>query len=95
MSEETYEGVPRSKILWTPRIDFEKCITFGNCVDFCHKQSFIIEEKDGKKRTVVRDPNKCVVLCRGCKDILSNTSIFASIREKTKKIIENLKKQGA
>lgn len=51
MSEETYEGVPRSKIPWDPKIDYEKCITCGKCVDFCHMGTFKFEEKNEKKRT--------------------------------------------
>lgn len=49
MSEETYEGVPRSKIPWDPKIDYEKCVTCGKCVDFCHVSAFKFEEKDDKK----------------------------------------------
>ena len=54
MSEESYEGVPTNKIPWDPKIDYEKCITCGKCVDFCHVGSFKIEEKDGEKRTVAK-----------------------------------------
>ena len=46
MSEETYEGVPRSKIPWGPKIDYEKCVTCGKCVDFCHMGAFELQEKN-------------------------------------------------
>ena len=35
MSEETYEGVTRSKISCGPQIDYSKCISCGKCVVFC------------------------------------------------------------
>lgn len=50
MSEETYEGIPRNKIPWDPKIDYEKCITCGKCVDFCHVGAFKFEEKNGEKK---------------------------------------------
>ncbi|MCL5949687.1 MAG: 4Fe-4S binding protein, partial [Candidatus Bathyarchaeota archaeon] len=50
MSEETYEGIPRNKIVWHPIIDYEKCTTCGKCVEFCHAQSFGCEEKDGNHK---------------------------------------------
>ena len=53
MSEETYEGIPRGKIPWDPKIDYEKCAACGKCIDFCHTSAFRLEEKDGEKRTVV------------------------------------------
>ena len=50
MSEESYEGIPREKIPWNPKIDYEKCITCGKCVDYCHGMgAYKFEEKDGQK----------------------------------------------
>ena len=92
MSEETYEGIPRDKIPWNPKIDYEKCITCGKCVDFCHMSAFKFEEKDDKKRTVV-NPNKCIVFCRGCEDICPVGAITHPSEEETQKIIDKLKKQ--
>ena len=54
MSEETYEGVPREQNTLGPKIDYEKCITCGKCVDYCHVGAFKFEEKDGEKRTVAK-----------------------------------------
>jgi hypothetical protein len=33
MSESTFMGVPREKIDWSPRIDFNKCNYCMECVD--------------------------------------------------------------
>ena len=92
MIEETYEGIPRKKIPWYPVIDYEKCITCGKCVEFCHNRAFDFEEKDGKKRTVVKNPYNCVVFCRGCEEICPVGAISHPSEEETQKIIQELKK---
>jgi ferredoxin len=93
MSEKTFHGVPRNKIPWNPKIDYEKCITCGKCVDYCHVTAFKFEEKEGIKKTVV-NPNLCIVFCRGCENICSVGAITHPSEEETKKIIEKLKKHG-
>lgn len=91
MSENTYEGIPRAKIPWNPIIDYQKCVTCGKCVDFCHMEAFKIDEKDGEKQTVVI-PNRCVVFCRGCEDICPVGAISHPSEEKTQEIIDQIKK---
>jgi NAD-dependent dihydropyrimidine dehydrogenase PreA subunit len=95
MSEETYEGIPRSKIPWGPKIDYDKCITCGKCVDFCHVGAFAFEEKEGKKITVTKNPSPCIVFCRGCEDICPVGAITHPSEKKTRKIIDKLKKTKA
>ncbi|MCW4007195.1 MAG: ferredoxin family protein [Candidatus Bathyarchaeota archaeon] len=92
MLEETYEGIPRGKIPWYPIIDYEKCITCGKCVEFCHNRAFDFEEKDGKRRTIVKNPYNCVVFCRGCEEICPVGAISHPSEEETRKIIQALKK---
>jgi NAD-dependent dihydropyrimidine dehydrogenase PreA subunit len=93
MSEETYHGVPRSKIPWGPTIDYEKCISCGKCVDYCHMKAFAFEETEGKKRTIVKNPKACVVFCRGCEDICPAGAITHPSEEKTREIIRKLQKK--
>jgi NAD-dependent dihydropyrimidine dehydrogenase PreA subunit len=92
MSEEIYEGVPREKIPWGPKINYEKCISCGKCVEFCHMEAFGFEEKNGKKRSMVQNPTACVVFCRGCEDICPAGAITHASEEETQKIIDELKK---
>ncbi len=94
MTENEYEGIPRNKIPWDPRIDYSKCITCGKCVDFCHMNTYTIEEKNGEKKTVVR-PNRCVVFCKGCEDICPAKAISHPSEEKTQEIIDKLKQSSA
>ncbi len=93
MIEETYEGVPRNKIPWSPKIDYDKCITCGKCVDFCHNNVFGFEEKDGRKRTVVKNPDACVVFCRGCEEICPAGAITHPLERETQKAINKLKRE--
>jgi len=87
--EETYEGIPREKIPWDPKIDYSKCISCGKCVDFCHMNTFKSEDAEGKKRTVV-NPNRCVVFCKGCEDICPEGAISHPSEEETQKTIQKL-----
>jgi NAD-dependent dihydropyrimidine dehydrogenase PreA subunit len=95
MPEETYHGVPRSKIPWYPTIDYEKCISCGKCVDYCKLGVYEFEENQGKKRSVVKNPNSCVMLCTGCEQICPAGAITHPSKEETRKIIRELKKAKA
>ena len=50
MSEESWRGIPRSKIPWGPKIDYEKCVNCGKCMDYCKLGVYEFEEKEGAKR---------------------------------------------
>ncbi|QCX33723.1 ferredoxin family protein [Caloramator sp. E03] len=65
MSESTFMGVPREKIDWSPRIDYEKCNYCMECVKFCPHDVYEVRENEDKK-LIVKNPNNCVVFCRAC-----------------------------
>jgi NAD-dependent dihydropyrimidine dehydrogenase PreA subunit len=92
MSEETWHGIPRSKIPWGPTIDYEKCVNCGKCVDYCTLGVYEFEEKDGVKRSVVRHPNNCVVLCTGCETECPANAIKYPSKKETREIIKKLRK---
>ena len=93
MSEETYEGIPRSKIPWGPTIDYKKCITCGKCDDFCHVGAFKYEEEKGEKRPLTKNPSPCIVFCRGCEDICPAGAITHPSEEEIQKIIDEFKEK--
>jgi formate hydrogenlyase subunit 6/NADH:ubiquinone oxidoreductase subunit I len=90
MPEDTYDGIPRTKILWDPKIEYKKCESCGKCVDFCHMKAFKSEERDCGKRRITVILNKCVVFCRGCEDICPAGAISHPSEEETQKTIETL-----
>jgi ferredoxin len=90
MPETQYQGIPRSKIPWDPKIDYSKCTSCGKCMDFCHMKAFKMEETDEKRKTVVNS-NQCVVFCRGCEEVCPVNAISHPSEEKTQKIIDELK----
>jgi NAD-dependent dihydropyrimidine dehydrogenase PreA subunit len=92
MQQETYHGVPRSKIPWGPTIDYEKCVSCGKCVDYCKLDAYGFEEKGGKKRPVVKNFNNCVVFCTGCEEQCPVGAITHPSKEMTRKIIKKLQK---
>jgi NAD-dependent dihydropyrimidine dehydrogenase PreA subunit len=86
-AEETYHGVPRSKIPWGPAIDYEKCISCGKCVDYCHRGVYESVEENGKKKSVVKKPTSCVVFCTGCQDICPVHAITHPSKKETRDLI--------
>lgn len=93
MSEETWHGIPRSRIPWYPTIDYEKCVICGKCVDYCKLGAFEFEEKEGKKRPVVKSPNNCVVLCTGCDEICPASAIKHQSKKETREGIKELRRK--
>ena len=92
MPEETYERLPRSKIPWGPTIDYEKCISCGKCVDYFELGVYKFEAHLGKKKTVVKNPNNCVVFCTGCEAQCPANAITHPSKKETRKMIKKLQK---
>ncbi len=92
MSEETWHGIPRDKIPWFPTIEFQKCISCGKCEDYCKLGVYEIEEHEGKKQSVVKHPNNCVVLCTGCDGICPVGAIKHQEKTDTQQKIKELRK---
>ena len=90
MSEETWHGIPRSKIPWYPTIDYEKCVSCGKCVEYCKLGAYTFEEKEGKTRPVVKNPDNCVVLCTGCDSICPAGAISHPSKKQIRETIKRL-----
>ena len=63
MPEDTFMGVKREKIDWSPTIDYSKCDFCMECDKFCPHQVF---ERPDDPKLVVANPHNCVVFCRAC-----------------------------
>ena len=92
MSEETFHGVPRGKIPWYPTIDYEKCLSCGKCVDYCKLGVYEFQGKDETKKSVVKNPNNCVVFCTGCEEQCPAQAITHPSKLETGKILAKLRK---
>ena len=90
MLEEMYQGIPRNKIPWYPKINYEKCISCGKCVEYCKLGAYEFAEYHGEKRPVVKNPYKCVVFCTGCETQCPTNAITHPSKKETKKIIQEL-----
>ncbi len=92
MAEETWHGIPRDKIPWYPTIDYPKCINCGKCEDYCKLCVYELEDRGGKKISVVKHPNNCVVLCTGCDSICPAGAIKHQTKKETQEKIKELRK---
>jgi NAD-dependent dihydropyrimidine dehydrogenase PreA subunit len=90
--EERFHGVPRKKIPWFPTINYEKCVSCGKCVDYCKLGVYGFEEKGGKKTSIVKNPDNCVVYCVGCDSICPVGAIKHPSKKEVAKIVSNLRK---
>ena len=87
-----YRGIERSKIPWYPKIDYDKCINCGTCVEYCKLGTYIFVEEQGEKKPLAQNPNNCVVLCTGCKAQCPVGAISFPSKQKTRKLIKKLEK---
>jgi len=91
MSEATWHGIPRNKIPWYPTIDYQKCINCRKCADYCKLGVYELEGPESKKRSVVKNPNSCAVLCTGCDGICPVGAINHQSKKETHEIIKALR----
>ena len=82
---EKYQGIPREKIPWNPKIDKKKCTACGTCVDFCQHGVYSL----GDDCAVVSNPFSCIVGCTGC---LNKCPEGAISFPDTKEFVEILRK---
>jgi len=92
VSEEMFHGVARSKIPWYPVIDYEKCLSCGKCVSFCKHGVIESEDFNGKKKSIVKNPNNCIVYCNECDKICPSGAIKHPSKLETGKIISKLRR---
>lgn len=91
MSEETFMGVPRDKIDWSPRIDYDKCNYCMECVKFCPHNVYEVRP-DEEIGLIVQNPLNCVVFCRACGKTCGPDALSFPDKMETTKIIKEVRK---
>jgi MinD superfamily P-loop ATPase len=95
MSEATFMGVPRSKIDWCPRIDYDKCDDeCMECVNFFFFVVFEVRENEMPK-LIVKNPENCVVFCRACANTCGLDALDFPEKSETTAHIKQVRKAGA
>lgn len=92
MSESTFMGVPREKIDWSPRIDYDKCNYCMECVEFCPHKVFEVNE-NAEKKLIVKNPDNCVVFCRACSKTCGPDAIDFPNKNETTAHIKAIRKE--
>lgn len=92
MSEATFMGVPREKIDWSPRIDYDLCNNCLECTEFCPHQVYEVDEK-AEKKLIVKNPNNCVVFCRACGKTCGLDAISFPKKSETTAYIKKIRKE--
>lgn len=92
MSEDTFMGVPRRLIDWSPRIDYDKCNYCLECAKFCPHNVFEVRENEEKK-LIVKNPENCVVFCRACAKTCGVDAISFPDKAKVTQHIKDLRKE--
>ena len=93
MSESTFMGVPRDKIDWSPRLDYDKCNYCMECDKFCPHNVFEVRENEEKK-LIVKNPDNCVVFCRACSKTCGVDAIAFPNKSETTKFIKKIRKES-
>lgn len=88
MAGRSYMGIPREKIPWCPRVDTDKCIGCGQCLEICPNNVFVLNERTGKME--VANPENCVVLCDKCAEFCPVKAISFPDKEATKRLLSEL-----
>jgi len=93
MTEETFQGIPRTKITWNPTINYQKCNSCLKCIEFCKRGVFALQEKP--KKPIVKNPNNCKVYCTNCQKQCANFAITHPSQEETQNYLKQLQNNKA
>lgn len=91
--EETFMGVPRTKIPWWPTIDYSKCNLCMECDKFCPHQVYELKEGEKEeKKLIIKNPYNCVVFCRACSKTCPLDALTFPNKKDVVKLIKSIRK---
>jgi len=80
-----WHGVPRKKIIWSPKIDYEKCVGCGMCAAGCGRG--VYDWDFTLDKPVVAKPENCLVGCVTCSNTCLQDAISFPGKDAVRKII--------
>jgi NAD-dependent dihydropyrimidine dehydrogenase PreA subunit len=84
------QPIPREKIPWFPRIDYEKCRGCRTCFDFCKNR--VYEWENGEPpHPKVTNPYNCVLGCSACAQLCPVGAISFPTVEEMRKTMRELR----
>ncbi len=87
-----FSGIPREKIPWYPKIDYESCAGCQECFNFCHNNVYKWDEQNN--HPIVANPYSCVVGCSACANLCPNGAIRFPTKQELVEAITKLKQGG-
>ncbi|MCM8771546.1 MAG: 4Fe-4S binding protein [Candidatus Omnitrophica bacterium] len=84
-----FKEIPREKIPWFPKIDYEKCIGCKECYNFC--KNGVYQWNEEKNIPIVKNPYNCVVGCSACANICNGNAIDFPTKKELMEAIAKLK----
>ncbi|HEX2917417.1 MAG TPA: hypothetical protein VHN81_02805, partial [Edaphobacter sp.] len=85
--------LPRERIDWSPRINYDACLGDRACYEFCHNDVFTWDEANG--RPIVAKPNNCVLGCDSCGQLCPAEAISFPSKDELRATMRQLKAELA
>lgn len=84
------QPIPREKIPWFPKIDYEKCKGCMTCFNFCKNQVYRWEDGNPHHPEVI-NPYNCVLGCSACAQLCPVGAISFPTVEEMRKTMRELR----
>jgi len=82
-----FDDIPREKIPWYPRIDYEKCTGCQQCLNHCPHGVYEWDNENNRPKVV--NPYNCVIGCVACSRICDQEAISFPGMDEIKQIAKN------
>jgi len=91
MAGRPFMGIPRERIPWAPKIDPDRCVGCGDCLNTCPNGVFVLDGSSGKAE--LAEPDNCVVLCDKCAAFCPAEAISFPDKKQIKQLLSGLLKE--